>query len=173
MMFGPDSLSSYAGLIAFCGAMIWAAIGDVRTFTITNKLNLTIAAGFLLMALPMGMSWPDIGAHLAVGGVTLVITITMFMLGVFGGGDAKMAGAVALWLGPSAMTSFILFTAFSGGGLVIVLILSRFLARKFGLPRRPKWARRLLRRQSAVPYGVAIGLGAILATPHAVWFPSL
>lgn len=173
MLIGPDSFSAYLGLTAFSGAMIWAAIGDVRTFTITNKLNLTIAVGFLIFALPMGLSLQDIAAHVGVGAVTLMITITMFLIGIFGGGDAKMMGAAALWLGPAAMQPFILYTAFSGGGLVVILLVSRYLARRFGLPKQPRWLRRLLRQRSAVPYGVALGLGAILATPHTGWFPTL
>ena len=45
------------------------------------------------------------------------------------------------------------------------------MARKYGLPKSPKWARRLLRKRSAVPYGVALGIGALIAAPQAAWFP--
>jgi prepilin peptidase CpaA len=159
------------GLLVFGGLMVWAAIGDVRSFTITNKLNLGIAAAFLLLAIPMGMGWPEIFGHLKVGLITIVITISMFLIGIFGGGDAKMTGAVALWLGPTAMFPFIFYTAISGGILVLVLIISRQAAKKLGLPRSPKWARRLLRKRSGVPYGVALGIGALVAVPQAVWFP--
>jgi prepilin peptidase CpaA len=165
------AIISICGLLVFAGLMVWAAIGDVRSFRITNKLNLCIAAAFLAFAIPMGMGWLDIVGHMKVALVTIVITMSMFLAGVFGGGDAKMTGAVALWLGPSAMIPFIYYTALSGGVLVLILILGRKLAKRHGLPRSPKWARRMMRKHSAVPYGVALGLGALIAVPQAVWFP--
>ena len=158
-------LTSLLGLVVFASLMIWAAIGDVRTFTITNKLNLTIAALFLILALPMGLAWSAIFDHLS------VIAIAMFYIGIYGGGDAKMTGAIALWLGAAPMLSFIFFTALAGGVLGLSLIIGRHMARKYGLPKSPKWARRLLRKRSAVPYGVALGIGALIAAPQAAWFP--
>lgn len=173
MTLGLETFAAGLGLATFSGAMVWAGIGDVRTFLITNKLNMLIAAGFLVFALPMGMGLSDFAAHIGVGLLTTIIALGMFLIGVYGGGDAKLTGAAALWLGPAAMMPFILYTAIAGGVLVLVLMISRHLARRFGLPKRPKWARRLLRKSSAVPYGVALGIGAILATPYSVWFPSI
>jgi len=172
MTVGPETFAAAAGLVAFSGAMIWAGIGDVRTFLITNKLNTLIAAGFLVFALPMGLGVNELAAHVGVGLVTTIIAMGMFLIGVYGGGDAKLTGAAALWLGPAAMMPFILYTSIAGGVLVLFLILGRRLAKRFGLPKSPRWARRLLRKSAAVPYGVALGIGAILATPYTVWFPS-
>lgn len=173
MTIGLETLAAGAGLIAFSAAMIWAAIGDVRTFLITNKLNMLIAAGFLAFALPMGLGLNEFAAHIGIGLLTTVIALGMFLIGVYGGGDAKLTGAAALWLGPAAMMPFILYTAIAGGVLVICLILGRHIAKRFGLPRQPRWARRLLRKSAAVPYGVALGIGAILATPYTLWFPTI
>jgi prepilin peptidase CpaA len=167
-------LSTYMAPVALCvfaGAMIWAAIGDVRSFIITNKLNLAIAGLFLVLALPAGLSLTNFGWHIGVGVLAFVVSIGLFAIGVYGGGDAKLTGAAALWLGPTAMMPFLLYTALSGGLLVVVLMIGRALAKRFGLPRGPKWARRMLRKQSAVPYGVALCVGALLAVPNAAWFP--
>jgi prepilin peptidase CpaA len=160
------------GLLIFAALMVWAAIGDVRSFTITNKLNLVIAASFLVLAIPMGLGWPAFFDHLKIGAIAAVIAITMFYIGIFGGGDAKMTGAIALWLGSAPMMTFVYFTALAGGVLGIALIIGRRLARKHGLPKSPKWARRMLRKRSAVPYGVALGIGALIAVPKALWFPN-
>jgi prepilin peptidase CpaA len=165
-------VSSFIGLLVFVGLMIWAGVGDVRTFMITNKLNLVIAASFLVFCIPMGLGWVDIWSHLKVGAITIVITLTMFLIGIFGGGDAKLTGAIALWLGPTAMLPFLTYTVFAGGALSIVLIIGRQFAKHYGLPKSPKWARRNLRRKAGAPYGVALGIGAILAAPAALWFPS-
>jgi prepilin peptidase CpaA len=166
------TIISLFGLLVFGGFMVWAAVGDVRSFTITNKLNAAIATAFLLFAIPMGMAWPEIVEHLKVGLITIAITLSMFFVGIYGGGDAKMTGAVALWLGPAAMIPFIYYTALSGGVLVVILIVARRIAKNYGLPKSPKWARRMLRKRSAVPYGVALGVGALIAAPQAVWFPA-
>jgi prepilin peptidase CpaA len=120
----------------------------------------------------MGLGWNDLAAHIGIGLLTTIIALAMFLVGVYGGGDAKLTGAAALWLGPTAMMPFILYTAIAGGALVVTLIIGRQLARHFGLPKKPRWARRLLRKSSAVPYGVALGVGAILATPYTLWFPN-
>jgi prepilin peptidase CpaA len=166
------TLISILALLVFGGLMVWAAIGDVRSFTITNKLNIAIAVAFLLFAMPMGMAGADIFNHLKIALVTIAITISMFYVGIYGGGDAKMTGAIALWMGPGAMIPFIFYTAVSGGALVLVLIAGRQIAKKLGLPKSPKWARRILRKRSAVPYGVALGIGALIAVPKATWFPT-
>lgn len=168
----PTLIMSTIGLLVFTLLMAWAAIGDIRSFTITDKLNLTIAALFLLLAIPMGLGWGAILDHVKIGLIATVIAIAMFYIGIFGGGDAKMTGAIALWLGSTPMVPFIFYTALTGGVLGIILIIGRRLAKKFGLPKSPKWARRILRKRSAVPYGVALGIGALLAAPQALWFPS-
>jgi prepilin peptidase CpaA len=164
--------SSFVALIVFVGLLVWAGVGDVRAFRIPNQLNLIIAGTFLVLCVPMGMGWGNILGHLKVGLITIVITMAMFLGGLFGGGDAKMTGAVALWLGPAAIYPFIVYAAFAGGVLCLVLIVGRMIAKRYGLPKSPKWARRNLRRRAGAPYGVALAAGAILAAPMAVWFPS-
>jgi prepilin peptidase CpaA len=172
MELTPTFIMSIVGLLIFALLMAWAAIGDIRSFTITDKLNLTIVVLFLVLAVPMGLGSSAIFDHIKIGLIASVIAIAMFYIGIFGGGDAKMTGAIALWLGSAPIVPFIFYTALAGGGLGVTLIIARRLARKFGLPKSPKWARRILRKRSAVPYGVALGVGALLAAPQALWFPS-
>jgi prepilin peptidase CpaA len=171
-MFGTSYLVPSLGLLAFSGAMIWAGMTDVRSFTITNRTNLTIAISFFALSLPMGMQMGEFAGHFYVGLITFSIAILLFFLGIFGGGDAKLMGAAALWLGPAAIQPFVFYTALSGGLLALVLWAGRKVSAKLGLPKQPRWARRLLRKQSAVPYGVALAIGAISATPYTTWFPS-
>jgi len=53
-------------LIGLAVLLLVAAVIDVRTFTISNRLNLTVAAlaplYWLSIALPL---WPDVAIHLA------------------------------------------------------------------------------------------------------------
>ncbi len=164
-------IMSAFGLVTFGVFMVWAGIGDVRSFTITNKLNIAIATAFVALALPMGLGLDAMFDHVKIGLIATIIAMVMFYVGIFGGGDAKMAGAIALWLGSAPIIPFVFYTALAGGALGIVLIVGRRLAKQYGLPKSPKWARRILRKRSAVPYGVALGIGALMAVPQAVWFP--
>jgi prepilin peptidase CpaA len=171
MDMSPTLIMKAIGLLIFASLMVWAAIGDVRSFTITNKLNLVIAGLFLVLAIPMGLGWDIIFDHVKVGLIAAIIALAMFYAGIFGGGDAKMVGAIIVWLGAAPIIPFIFYTALVGGLLGLTLLIGRQLAKKYGLPKSPKWARRMLRKHSAVPYGVALGLGAMIAAPQAVWFP--
>ncbi len=55
-------------LVGLAAILVIAAAIDVRTFTISNKLNLAVALlaplYWLSVALPL---WPDVGLQLAVG----------------------------------------------------------------------------------------------------------
>jgi prepilin peptidase CpaA len=164
-------VAACVALSVFAGLLVTAAVGDVRRFIISNRLNLAIGAAFLALALPMGLGLGAFAAHLGVGVAAFLVCMTAFAFGVFGGGDAKLASAVALWLGPAGIAPFLVYTALSGGVLAIVLIMGRQIARRFGLPRGPRWIRRILRRRAGVPYGVALCAGALMAVPAAVWFP--
>jgi prepilin peptidase CpaA len=171
MDISPTLIVSAVALLVFAGFMVWAAVWDVQTFTITNRLNLTIAVTFLLLAIPMGLGWSAIFDHVKVAVIASIIALIMFQIGIYGGGDFKMTGAIALWLGSAPMIPFIFYTALAGGALGIVLLIGRKVTRQYGLPKSPRWARQLLRKRSAVPYGVALGIGALMAVPSAVWFP--
>ena len=52
----------------------------------------------------------------------LVLGFALFAAGLFGGGDAKLMAAAALWLGWSTGTSVLVFTALAGGVLAIVYL---------------------------------------------------
>jgi prepilin peptidase CpaA len=156
-------------LLVFCGLLLAAAVGDVRTFRIPNALNLAIAASFFLLAVPLGLSAEQIMLHTAWFVAISIVCLVGFYFGLFGGGDAKMIGAVGAWMGPAGLAPFLVMMAISGGLLALILMGSRRLARKAGLPPGPRWLRQILRRKAGVPYGVAISAGALLALPSLPW----
>lgn len=158
-----------AATFTFCGFLIVAMIGDIRKFRITNRLNYSFAACFFVFAILLGMEWKLILGHLAIGAIAFGVLFALFMFGFIGGGDVKLVGATALWLGGAPMYNYIMISAILGGLVGVLLITARFIARKIGLPKKPKWLRGILRRNSHMPYGVALGLGGILAIPHADW----
>ena len=143
----PDGLLVILGLV-----LLAAAIIDVRTYTIPNWLNLAVALLALLfwwaIALPL---WPDAAIRLGVAFAVFALLALAFYLGMMGGGDVKLAAALALWFPPLATVKLLVIMSFAGGVLTLIMILVHRAGRKEGRPK--------------IPYGVAIAVGgwAILA----------
>jgi prepilin peptidase CpaA len=141
-----------------------AALQDVTSYTISNRLSIGLALAFIPSALIMGMAPGQIGLCLLVGAAALAAGVAMFAMGWIGGGDAKLFAASALWLGWPAVTPFLAWTSLAGGGLAVVLLLARQ-APITAFNRTPAWVARLLEPKGDVPYGVAIAVGALIAFP--------
>ena len=137
---------------ALAAMLVFAAVVDVRTFTISNRLNLTVAllapVYWLSIALPV---WPGVGVQLAAGAGVFVLLAGAFYAGMMGGGDVKLASALALWFSPGSTLKFLVLMSLAGGVLTIGILA---LHRARGRAGRPE-----------IPYGVAIAFGglAILA----------
>ena len=158
-------------LVLLPSALVLAAGYDVATYTIPNWLSLTIAAVFPAMALIAGMPASTFGMHVAIGFAVLVFGIVLFAMRLFGGGDAKLMAATALWMGPQAILGFLVGTAMVGGALATAIILFRRIPMPAELVTRA-WAQRIHSKDKGVPYGVAIcggGLAIYYATPIAIY----
>src|SRR5690348_14857479 len=86
-------------LLLFPALMAFAASSDLLTMTISNRISLILAGGFLVLAVSIGMPLTEIGMHIAAGFAVLAVAFACFAFGWIGGGDAKLAAATALWLG--------------------------------------------------------------------------
>ena len=135
-------------LVGLAAILVIAAAIDVRTFTISNKLNLTVALlaplYWLSVALPL---WPDVGLQLAVGAAVFVVFAGAFYAGMMGGGDVKLAAALALWFSPQSTIKFLVLTSLAGGVLTLGVLAWHRTKRREGRPE--------------VPYGVAIAFGGL------------
>ena len=154
------------GIVAFAAAM------DLFTLTIPNKVSVIMALAFLPVAGLAGIGWWAIADHLFTGLVVLGLGIGLFALGWFGGGDAKLVAATALWIGSSDLLAYFIYVALAGGVLAIVL----GLARQVPLPRQllgEEWAVRLHRPGGGIPYGIALAIGGLLVFPHTPLFAAL
>ena len=129
--------------------LVVAAVIDVRTFTISNRLNLGVA----LMAplywwsahLPL---WPDIGIQVAIAAGVFALLAVAFYAGMMGGGDVKLAAALALWFSPVMTVNFLIWMSIGGGVLTAVVLVLHRTRKKPGKPE--------------VPYGVAIAFGGLV-----------
>ncbi|HET7316114.1 MAG TPA: prepilin peptidase [Sphingomicrobium sp.] len=128
--------------------LVAAAVIDVRTYTISNRLNLAVAllapAFWWSVGLPL---WPGIAFQVAVAAGVFVLFALAFYAGMMGGGDVKLAAALALWFSPASTLRFLVITSIAGGILTLVVLAIHRLRSKTGRPQ--------------VPYGVAIAIGAL------------
>jgi prepilin peptidase CpaA len=160
-----SSVLAHVIVAAFPVGAIAAALSDATTFTIPNKLTIALAAAFFPVALILGLPVQTIGACAAVGVLALIVGIGLFALNWCGGGDAKLLAACALWLGLPAILPFLFAMSVVGGLLALTLVFARKTALGALVPSGPAWLGRLLEPTEALPYGVAIAVGALIAFP--------
>ena len=135
-------------LIWLAAMLIAAAVIDVRTFTISNRLNVTVALGAPLYWLSIALApWPGMAIQLAAGGTVFLFLAGAFYAGMMGGGDVKLASALALWFSPGGTVKFLVLMSLAGGVLTLGIVARHRAKRREGRPE--------------IPYGVAIALGAL------------
>ena len=157
-----------ARLLLFPALMAFAAASDLFTMTISNRISMLLIAGFAVLALFGGMSLPDIGSHVGAGAAVLVVAFTCFAFGWVGGGDAKLAASVALWFGFDHLLDFLLYASLFGGALTLVLLQARQWPLPQALGRQP-WLLKLHDKETGIPYGIALALGALMVYPETEW----
>jgi prepilin peptidase CpaA len=142
-------------LIVLAMLLVAAAVIDARTFTISNKLNLAVAllAPVYWMAVPLSL-WPEVPIQIAGAVIVFLVLAAAFYAGMMGGGDVKLAAALALWFPPGLTIKFLVLMSLAGGLLTGGLLVWHRARRREGRPE--------------IPYGVAIAFGAlaILAQPY-------
>jgi prepilin peptidase CpaA len=157
-----------ARLLLFPALMAFAAASDLFTMTISNRMSVVLCAGFLILALASGMATTAILAHLGAGGLVLVLAFGCFAMGWIGGGDAKIASAAALWFGFAHLMNYLLYASLFGGALTLLLIQFRQWPLPYALTGQA-WLMRLHAKESGIPYGIALAIGAMMIYPETDW----
>jgi len=152
---------------------LYAALNDFRHYRIPNKLNLAIFASFFPVALLTGMPWEVMMWHLIGFAAVFAAMFVAFMvvpLGKFGGGDAKMIAASAVWIDWSKLPEFIIWTAIAGGVLAVIMWTWRVLQIEYGVwMHGDATLRKVMSYQVKLPYGAAIAAGGIYAYTLSWW----
>ena len=160
-------MMDYALLLFFPFLMLYAAFSDMLTMTISNKVSLLLIIGFGIFAFYVGMPFDEILWHIAVFSIVLCIGIAMFSFGLLGGGDAKLAASTALWLGSYTYDYIFISTILGAGlGIFLLLIRSKYIPQKIA---SIGWVNRLYQDKTGMPYGLALGAGAIIVYPNTLW----
>jgi prepilin peptidase CpaA len=139
---------SWLFIALLAAALLVAAVGDWRTRIIPNRLNAAIA----LLAIPFWWSiglplWPGVALQLALGAGVFVLFAIAFRFGAMGGGDVKMAAALALWLPFAGVVKLLVIMSIAGGVLTLAMLAAHRMAKTAGQPE--------------IPYGIAIAFGGI------------
>ncbi len=161
-----------ARLLLFPALMAFAASSDLLTMTISNRISIILVAGFLVLAMAVGMPLDEIANHFGAAVVVLGVAFVFFARGWVGGGDAKLAAATALWLGWAHLYEYVFYASLLGG--VLTLLLLEF--RKFSMPSLlagREWAERLHKPDGGIPYGIALAAAALLVYPSTIWMGAL
>ena len=158
--------------ILFPAAMIAAGSTDAVTYTIPNRLIIGLVTGFALLAPFAGFQGDTVAIHFGLAIVALAIGFGFFAVGWLGGGDGKLVAATALWVGPTAVMDFVLATAVAGGALSVAVLLYRARPIPVSLVTR-NWATELHDSNGPLPYGVALGVGGLVAYGQSPWVAAL
>ena len=147
--------------------MAYAAWSDLLSMTIANRVSILLAIFFIPAALLAQMPLGDIGLHLAVGLISLTLTIFMFSAGWMGGGDAKLLAATTIWFGPTPLLlEYLILGAFYGALLTISLL---YIRAQVAPATGVTFVDRLLHSQTGIPYGIALGIAGLTVYSHSIW----
>ncbi len=145
-------LLAFLVLAGLAGFGAWT---DIANRHLSNWLGLaTLVAGLVFAAI--GAAPAEFLSHLGHFAIALAIGLALFAAGVWGGGDGKFYAAVAAWFPINLFFNLIFAISMVGLAMLIVMLI--------------KSRGRLLRKDTrGVPYGVAIGLGALVALGQQIW----
>ncbi|MGK2962498.1 MAG: A24 family peptidase [Gemmatimonadaceae bacterium] len=164
------------GGIVFSSLLITAAVGDLRTRRISNRLVVMIA----LAGLAWSVAWFPMLEGVLRGGAGLLVGLACWLpfyaLGWLGAGDVKLFSAAGAWLGPVGVLEASLVGACAGAVLALAWMIrsrgmretSEVLGMAAGTPSLLSPSDKSSPR-SKLPYGIAIAFGAIWAA----WLPGL
>jgi prepilin peptidase CpaA len=159
-------------LSLFPALMAFAAASDLLTMTISNRVSLALAAGFLVVALASGMGLSDLALHAGAGAAVLTVAFACFAMGWVGGGDAKVAAGAALWFGFADLMDYLVYASIFGGALTLLLLQFRQWPLPYALAGQT-WLLRLHAKESGIPYGIALALGALTIYPETEWVKAI
>lgn len=163
---------STALLLTFPVAMAFAAANDLFTMRIPNKISLAMIAAFACAAAYAQLPMEQVLWHVGIGAAALTIGFALFAFNLFGGGDAKLLAAGALWIGADFVIPYVAYITIFGGLLCAVILAYRRFVPAQSMPL-PGWALRLHTQGGGVPYGIAIAAAGLVIYPSTPLFLAL
>jgi prepilin peptidase CpaA len=134
--------------------LLLSALEDLWRLQINDWFSGAVAVGAFL-ALAMQGPAANLWQNLLLFSLVLGLGTLLFVRGWMGGGDVKLLAASALWFDLSQGWKMLVAVAIAGGLETLVIMLLRL------FPWPQSWRAKLavMRRDEAIPYGVAIAAG--------------
>lgn len=157
---------------SFSALMLYAALSDLRSYTLPNWISLVLIAGFAVMAMVIQPPLTTVGWHLLIAAGFFIIGLALFATNIFGGGDVKVIAALGLWFGPNSAFPFLFWMSIAGGAFALLIILFRLCP----LPKRLLKFRSIAdlhNSENGMPYGVAIAIAALIEFPNTEIYSAL
>lgn len=148
----------YGWRLVLFAALIWAAIGDIRTYRIPNAIPILIVLLLVTSMYLSGAAGTEYKSMAISMGICLTIGFMLFAGNWMGAGDSKLYAAAAGWFEPSYLLALSLYIALAGVALSVVAIVLRTVA-----ANRSAAGKHENHFKTQVPYGVAIMIGAVAA----------
>lgn len=147
-------------VVSFLALVGYAALTDVRTWRIPNRVSLAIALLYpaYVLASPVAVDWLS---AVGIAAAVFLVGLGLFVLRWMGGGDVKLMAAVSLWAGPVAIVPFLTHTALAGGAIAILMLAPVRFAVAVSLERFGAKALRDAVLGRSIPYAVAIATGTL------------
>jgi prepilin peptidase CpaA len=92
------SFTSYAALVAAAAVLFYAALTDLKQFTISNNVVVVLLLLFVLHTVASGR-WSELLWNFGFASLIFAFLVWFYALGWMGGGDVKILTVALLWTG--------------------------------------------------------------------------
>lgn len=145
--------------------LLWLAVVDVRNRRLPTKGILLIGVLFFIDAVVIRLSMKEVLFHFLIGLGALTFCAALFAARMLGGGDAKLAAIIFMWVGPTLSIPTLVLISVVGTVVSIISLATQRMKpdQRLGFMR----AMVMFSGARGVPYGVAlaIGGGAVILLP--------
>jgi len=148
--------------------VVLGAASDALTMTIPDRLPLALVGSALALAPIAGLEWTTLALHCTAAAIVLAVGFAMFAGGWIGGGDAKFAAAIVLWLGWDQIAAFAAASAIFGGVLAAAVLILRRTGSGVA-PQSSSQVPWMHDTSCGMPFGLALAAAALTVYPDSVW----
>ncbi|MEE9454837.1 MAG: prepilin peptidase [Paracoccaceae bacterium] len=155
-----EAYASYALLAVATPFCLWATWTDLKYMLIPNILVIIMAAAFMIIA-PIFLPFDVYLWRILAGAIVLTVGFILFSIGGLGGGDAKFAAAMIMFVDQTMFIPFLLTFALFTLLAVILHKLIKFLP--FARPITSSWESWTNRKKFPLGFGMGGALITFLA----------
>ena len=146
---------SHVVLVITAAVLFYVALTDFKEFKIRNEFIVVLAGLFVVHALLSGR-WVSAHWNLAFATLMFCVMLYFYTQNLMGGGDVKLAAALALWFSPASTVKFLVIMSLAGGLLTVIVMIAHRMK-----PGQIKNSDGETGGKPEIPYGVAIAVGAL------------